>query len=357
MDFAAAAHIAIGNLTSPAVLAFILGVIVTATLRADLRLPQPVYQAISVYLLLAIGLKGGVALREADLGALVAPLIAALALGSLIPVAAFAVLGRVTRLSGTDRGALSAHYGSTSLVTFTAAIALLEVMKLPAEGYVVTLLTVMEIPGIVVGLMLASRARVLDRVPVLVGGGDAGSDSSEPAHGAAHGAAHRAAWRTGLGEVMASPSVLLLVGGLVIGWVTGPLGYEKVEPLFTGVFPGMLAIFLLHLGCVAGGHLRQVRSAGPGLIGFALAFPIVAGGLGVAVGTMIGMSTGGAALLGVLCGSASYIAAPAAVGIALPRADQGLCLTASLGMTFPFNMLIGLPVLVTLASVLGRMPG
>jgi hypothetical protein len=140
-----------------------------------------------------------------------------------------------------------------------------------------------------------------------------------------------------------------MAGGLAIGYAAGPAGYEPVSPLFSGLFTGVLALFLLHLGVVAGARLSSIRSAGAGLIAFATLFPLVAGSAGVLAGAAVGMSAGGAAVLGVLCASASYIAAPAAVGLALPRADQGLCLTSSLGMTFPFNLVIGIPVLVTLS--------
>ena len=345
MNLDLGAELALGNLTSPPVLAFIFGVLVVSVLRSDLRLPGKVAQFLSVYLLLAIGIKGGVALRDAHIGDVIAPALAAVVLGCLIPVAAFGALRWLTRLSPLDRGALSAHYGSTSLVTFTAALAILEVVKIPFEGYVATLLTIMEIPGIIVGLLLATRAA--ERMPsrVLVGAGGPAVDEVEAAP-------QRTEWSRTLREVVTGPSVLLLVGGLFIGVVTGPSGYASVEPLFSDLFKGVLTLYLLHLGCVAGERLRDVRAAGPGLIVFALVFPVVAGTAGVIAGTLAGMSIGGAAVLGVLCASASYIAAPAAVSLALPKANTGLCLTASLGITFPFNLIIGIPLLVAIAQAI-----
>jgi hypothetical protein len=309
------------NLLSIPVLAFALGVL-ASRIRSDLRLPEPVYQAASMILLLAIGLKGGVALRQANAGDLLVPILVTIGLGIVIPLGAFFALKILTPLGRMDRGSIAAHYGSTSLVTFTAALVLLESVAVRTEGYVATLLTVMEIPGIVVGLLLATAK--------------SGEKSSS--------------WRHGLAEVLTSKSVLLLVGGLALGAVAGPEGYTRVEPLFGGLFQGILTLFLLHLGAMVGTHLAQVKSAGWGLLVFAIGFPVVAGVLGVLVGTSIGMDVGGATVLGVLCGSASYIAAPAAVRIALPEANETIALTSSLAITFPFNLTLGIPLLLAFAQ-------
>ena len=365
MNLADSAHLALTNLTSVPVLAFVLGVVSTSLLRSPLRLPDSIYRFLSFYLLLAIGVKGGVALSKAHIGDVVWPAIAALVLGIVIPIGAFFALKLVTRLGVTDRGALAAHYGSTSLVTFTAATALLAASSVPVEGYAPTLLAIMEVPGIVVGLAIVGLARrakaqttyVEQRVLVGASGGDAiESVELAPRDDDAQSARHHdnpASWSATMREVLTAPSVLLLVGGLVIGFITGPTGFDKVDPLFSGLFQGLLALFLLHMGAVAGETLSSVRRAGAGLVGFALVFPLVAGTIGVFAGTAVGLSIGGAAILGVLCASASYIAAPAAVSLALPGADRGLCLAASLGMTFPFNLLLGIPLLVALAGFVG----
>lgn len=319
MDLGSTLGLAVTNLTSPPVLAFVLGVL-AAVIKADLRLPDAVYQATSMYLLLAIGIKGGVALREAGLAEVWAPVLAALVLGVLVPIAAFAVLRVLTPLGRIDRGAMAAHYGSTSLVTFTAALVFLDVAAIEYEGYVATLLTVLEVPGIIVGLMLATRGP---------------------------------SWRTSLNEVLTSKSILLLVGGLALGAITGPEGYVRVEPFFGALFTGVLTLFLLEMGVLAGRRLGDIRSAGPGLVVFGLGFPVAAGTAGIVGGTLAGMSVGGAAVLGVLCASASYIAAPAAVRLALPEANPGITLTSALGITFPFNLIIGIPLLVAIAQQVG----
>ncbi len=315
------------SIASVPVLAFVLGV-VGALLRADLRLPDAVYQATSIYLLLAIGIKGGVALRESDVASVAAPALMTVALGVVIPVLAFFLLRVMTRLDVTDRGAMAAHYGSTSLVTFTAALVFLDALGVSYEGFVSTLLAIMEIPGILVGLLLAGSA-----------------------------ARHSGRLSETVREILTSRSILLLAGGLVIGFITGPEGFARVEPFFGAPFTGVLALFLLEMGVLAGRRLGDVRRAGIGLVLFAIGFPVLAGALGVLGGTVVGLSAGGAMVLGVLSASASYIAAPAAVRLALPQANPGLTLTSSLGITFPFNLIVGIPLYWLMADSLSSMIG
>ena len=313
---------ALSNATSPPVLAFVLGLIAVAV-KSDLRLPEALYQGLSIYLLLGIGIKGGVALSEANVGEVALPILGTLALGVTIPVLAFWVVGKLTKLDAINRGAIAAHYGSTSLVTFSAALIFLESQQVQYEGFVTTLLAILEIPGIVVGLMLASR-----------------------------GLGRGLNWGESLREILTSKSIVLLAGGLFLGLITGATGYEKVEPFFGGLFTGVLALFLLEMGIVAGRRLPDVKKAGVGLVAFSLGFPLVAGTLGVFVGEVTGLSLGGSVVLGVLTASASYIAAPAAVRLALPEASPGVYLTASLGITFPFNLIFGIPIMFALGNLL-----
>ena len=314
--------VAAQNLLSPPVLAFALGLI-AVSIKSDLRLPEAVYQALSIYLLLAIGIKGGVALRETDPAEIWLPLLVTLALGLLIPLAAFVIAGWLTPLDAVNRGALAAHYGSTSLVTFTAALVFLDTSGVQTEGFMTTLLAVLEVPGIIVGLLLAARGR-----------------------------SGQLAWSQVLREVLSGKSIVLLVGGLALGFAIGQSGYPAVEPFFGGLFTGVLTLFLLELGVVAGRRLPDIRIAGAGVVVFALLFPLLAGGVGVAVGTVAGLSVGGATLLGVLAASASYIAAPTAVRLAIPEASPGIYLTASLGITFPLNLTVGIALYYWLALLI-----
>lgn len=297
------------------------GLLVVAV-RSHLQIPAQVYEFLSIFLLLAIGLKGGVALRGAQIDEVLLPAALAVAFGIVIPLAVYFVLKALTKLDSINRGALAAHYGSTSLVTFTAGLVFVEQAGLQVEAYLFTLLAIMEVPGIIIGIFLAKRA------------------------------AMRGAFGPLMHEVFTGKSVVLLVGGMVIGAVAGSAGYQQVEPLFGGLFAGVLTLFLLQLGIQAGKSIKDIRSAGFGLLVFAIAFPIVVGSAAVASAQAIGMSEGGSVVFGLLCASASYIAAPAAVKLSLPEAQPGLYITTSLGITFPFNLLVGIPFLAWFASVI-----
>ena len=312
--------VAITNLTSVAVLVFILGFI-GARIKSDVRIPEQIYQMISIFLLFGIGLKGGHALRGVSFTSFAGPALATLGLGILIPFIAFTTLKLVRKINDLDRGAIAAHYGSTSLVTFTAAVLFLENSGIEVEGFATALLTIMEVPGIVVGVYLGSRHR----------------DKSVQ-------------WGKTLQEVVTGKTILLLVGGLVIGALTSDAGFIKVAPFFIDLQSGFLALFLLHLGYLAGSNWGEIKKVGTMVGVFAIIFPIFAGTLGVVVGNMAGLSVGGATILGVLCASASYIAAPAAVSVGLPEANAPLALMSSIGVTFPFNLLVGIPLYLEISQ-------
>lgn len=312
------------NLLSPMVLAFVLGMAATM-LRSDLRLPEELVSALSIYLLLAIGLKGGAALATTTFSAVWAPALAALVLGCVIPLIAYAVLRRFGRFSVVDAAALAAHYGSVSAVTFAATQTFLTAVAVSSEGFMPALVAIMEVPAIVVALVIAQFA-----APDAVG--------------------DQHARREALRELLTGKSIVLLVGGMLIGWLAGPGGTGSVDPLFKDLFQGALTLFLLELGMIAARRLRDVSRVGLFLIAFGLLMPVVNGLLGLVAGRIVGLSLGGAVTLAVLAASASYIAAPAAVRIALPQANPGYYLTASLAITFPFNLAIGIPLYYALAS-------
>lgn len=311
---------ATSNLASPAVLAFAVGAL-AATWGTSLRLPAPVTGLLSTYLLVAIGFKGGTAMRDSSLSEMAAPTALTLALGLATPVLAFHALRRLGRFDVPDAASIAAHYGSVSVVTFTAAVAAAEAASLPAESYLPALVVLLEVPGIAIALLLAHRHAAGDL---------------------------RAACR----EALAGKSVVLLTAGVLMGAVATPASVQAAQPLFVGLFPGILTLFLLDLGAMTGERIPEVRKSGRFLVGFALLTPIAFGLLGLAGGTAIGLSTGGAAVLGVMTASASYIAAPAAVSMALPAANPALALSAALGVTFPFNLLLGIPLLLTASEAL-----
>lgn len=309
------------NLLSPVVLAFALG-IAASRVHSDLRLPEPVYTGLSIYLLLAIGLKGGAALAVTPLAGLWAPALVTVLLGATTPVWCYGILRRLGRLGISDAAAVAAHYGSVSAVTFLATLSFLDAAGVAYEGYGAALVALLEVPGIVVALLLAHRRL------------DAGGGLGEA-----------------VGEVLTGKSVLLLGGGLAIGWLSGPAGLAKVEGFFVTPFYGALVLFLLELGVVAGKRLGDLRQVGVFLLGFGVVMPVLHGVLGVFLGRLSGLSMGGATVLAVLAASASYIAAPAAVRLALPKASPGLYLTASLAITFPFNLTVGIPLYFAVARM------
>jgi hypothetical protein len=302
------------NLLSPMVLAFALGLVATL-IKSDLRLPEDLYNGLALYLLLAIGLKGGVALAATPGAALFAPALAALALGVTIPLWCYAALRRLGGLGVADAAAVAAHYGSVSAVTFVASVNFLERLGAAPEGFMPALVALLEVPGIVVALLIARRAM-----------------------------GHGGTWSEVLHELLTGKSIVLLVGGLIIGWLCGPARYARVAPLFTELFPGALVLFLLELGMLTGRRWRDAAHAGGFLLAFGLLAPVLNGALGACAGALAGLSVAGSAVLATLAASASYIAAPAAVRIALPEANPSLYLTAALVVTFPFNLTIGLPV-------------
>lgn len=297
----------------PVVYFFLLGA-AAGLLRADLRLPHAVYDFISVLLLLAIGLKGGVELARQPVGGVAADLTVVVVLGALLALLAFAILRGAGRFDRPDAAAIAAHYGSVSVGTFAVAVAYLGDAGITFEPQMALYLVVLEVPAIFVGILLA------------------------------RGIHSNARWGALLREVLLSRSVLLLLGGLSIGWAIGHEGIASLSPLFVDLFKGVLALFLLEMGLIATEHLGGLRKHGLFLAAFAIAVPVLFGAIGAVTGFLIGLSPGGTTLLATLAGSASYIAAPAAMRTAVPEAKPSLSLTASLAMTFPFNILVGIPI-------------
>ncbi len=315
------------NLLSPAVLFFVLGVIASLT-KSDLKFPEPLYVGLTIYLLVAIGFKGGVAISVAGLDKVWLPALAAIVLGALIPLWTYPLLRFGGKLSGVDSAAIAAHYGSVSAVTFIAATNYLKAIEQPYESYATAFLAVMESPAILVGVVLGKLA---------IEKRDGGSDIS---------------LRTAMHEALFGRSIFLLVGALVVGALCGEPGMKKVEAFFVTPFQGVLALFLLEMGIVAGKRVGDLRKVGLFLLGFGIIVPLVNGALGVLLGKLTGLELGGATLMGVLAASASYIAAPAAIRISLPDANPGLYLTAALAITFPFNITIGIPIYLEMARAL-----
>ena len=301
------------NLTSPMILAFGLGVL-ARLVKSDLSFPDGISSMLSIFLLFSIGLKGGAALQGASFGDIILPALATVALGAAIPLWCYPALRRWAGFNSVDAAAIAAPYGSTSAVTLLAGLTFLEAAKTPAEGFMPGLVALMEVPGIVVALLLAKP----------VGG-------TRPALGPA------------VAHLLASKSMLLLLGGMAIGALADPQGMKSISAFFVDPFRGVLCLFLLELGMVAASRVGELKGRLMALVIFGIVAPLVHGVLGVLLGHAVGLSIGGATILGVLAASASYIAAPATVRISLPQANPTPAIAAALGITFPLNLTLGLP--------------
>ena len=316
------ASTALQNLVSPIILFFLLG-IVAGVLKSSLTIPETLTKSVSLYLMMAIGFRGGVELSHSGFGgSILAAVLAAVALSALLPVVAYALLRWTTQLDVTNAAAVAAHYGSVSLVTFATAIALLNLQRQPFEPYIVALLAVMEAPAILTGLLLARRGT----------------------HGAQPKELQGSLARTVVREVLLHGSVVLLLGSFAIGWLTGSRGLEELGPVLVQQFKGVLCVFLLDMGLVVARRLSDLRAGSFGVAAFGLYMPLVGAAAGMGAALLLGLSVGGATLLAVLGASASYIVVPAVMRDALPEASPALYLTLVLGITFPFNLVVGIPL-------------
>lgn len=320
---------AIQTFTSPVVLFFVLGLL-AAFARSDLAIPEAIAKAMSLYLMAAIGIKGGVAVSKSGIdGTVLSALGAGVAAGFLLPFFAYAVLKTFGKLDRINSGAVAAHYGSISVVTFVTAVEILTGQSREPGGYMVAVMASMEAPAILSGLLLARG----------LGKAEGNSDGSQTTGEMLH-------------EVFTNSSIVLLLGAFVIGMIGGADGFEPVSPFFEAGFKGVLCIFLLDMGLIAARRMMDSRAITWRLTVIALFLPLVNGLVGTSLGVAIGLDAGSAAALGVLCASASYIAVPAAMRLALPEADPGIYLTMSLSITFPFNVLVNIGIISAFAAFL-----
>jgi len=295
--------------------------------RSDLSVPDALAKSLSLYLMVAIGLKGGIAVAMPGAAAGLLPALAGgVLLGLLLPLPAFALLRLVTKLDRDTAAAVAGHYGSVSVVTFAAATGALTSAGIAYEGFMPAVLAAMETPAILTALLLARVGAAAEKLPV----------------------------RHLLRDVFLNGSVLLLLGSFAIGWIGGPVAKAQLSVFVEGLWTGALCLFLLEMGLVA---IRQLRAAGrglePALIAFGLLMPLLGAAGGLLVGHLAGLSPGGRGLMTVLGASASYIAVPAAMRLGLPRADAGVYVTLSIAVTFPFNVLVGIPLYLWAAGATG----
>jgi uncharacterized protein len=314
--------LALANLLSPVVLFFALGV-GSALLRSELSIPEAVAKTLALYLMMSIGFKGGVEVAKNGVDAqLAVALVLGAILSAFLPLVGYVALRSTSQLSVANAAAVAAHYGSISIVTFVAATQTLQAIGLTYEGYLIAVAAVMETPAIIMALYLARR-------------GGAGTATGS------------GLWR----EVALNSSVVMLVGSFLIGWISGEAGMKPVAPFLVDLFRGVLCLFLLDMGLIAGRGLRQgFKSLSLPVLAFAIYMPLLSASLAALVSMAMGLSLGGTALFITLAASASYIAVPAAMRLALPEAQPSIYLTLSLAITFPFNLTVGIPLYLWLAE-------
>ena len=314
------------NLLSPIPLAFVLGIL-ARVIRSEFTLPKEIYQGLSIYLLLSLGLHGGAELAHSTFNAIARPAAVTVLIGCITPISAYLTLRYIGRFGEADSAGIAAHYGSVSAVTFIAASTFVKGVGAEPEGFMPTLLTLLESPGI--------------HIALAIGVFRSGATSSRPLSELLH-------------EVFTGRTMVLLVGGLIVGALMGDKNWKTIEPFYDtkgAIFRGALCIFMLEMGLLAGSRLGDLKKVGPFLLGFGMVMPLIHGALGAWLGSLAGLSVGGATMLAAMAASASYIAAPPAVRMTLPDANPTYYLTLALAITFPFNVLIGIPVYYAIARL------
>lgn len=320
--------IALRNILSPPILFFLLGLF-AARVKSNLEIPPQIGKALSYYLMVVIGFKGGVELSSSAINfKLFYSLATAIIIGFLLPLIAYPLLRWTTNLDRINAASVSAHYGSISIVTFIAAVSFIGIYDLKYEGYLIAMMALMEAPAILTGLFLA-KGKAEDkklRLNTLF--------SPKLLH-----------------EVFFGGTILLLLGSFIIGWITGERGMESMSGFVKVPFIGILCFFLLEMGVLTGRRLGDIKRFGLPLFLFGLYMPILGAIVGISAGTLLGLSIGGITLLTVLCASASYIVVPAALRHALPEANISLSMPLVLGITFPFNVFVGIPLYYYCAKI------
>ncbi|MCX8083776.1 MAG: sodium-dependent bicarbonate transport family permease [Calditerrivibrio sp.] len=306
------------NSIDPVILFFIIGLL-SGLLKSNLRLPSAIYDFLSIVLLLSIGIKGGIELAKSSIVSLLPQIITSVSVGIFLPIIAFFVLFKVFKLSRADSASIAAHYGSVSVGTYAVAVAYMINRNIFFEQHMPLLLAIMEVPAIIIGIILAK------------------------------GFSYEENWKQILHDVFLGKGIVLLVGGIIIGLVAGEQGIANIKGFYIDLFKGFLTLFLLEMGILASMQMKSATKYFVPILIFGICMPIFSGVVGVLLGAINGLSVGGTAMFGVLCASASYIAVPAAMRIALPEANPTLSLLASLGVTFPFNIILGIPIYYKLA--------
>jgi len=299
----------------PVILFFLLGFI-ACLVKSDLRIPQSFYNVLSIYLLLSIGIKGGIELYKTDFDKVILPILGTLLLGTVITLVAFLILKKILKFNLDDAAAIAMHYGSVSAVTFAVVTSYMNSKQIPYEEFMTVLLVMLEVPAIAVALIIFNYSRKSKETKF-----------ADIFH-----------------EIIFGKSMMLLLGGLIIGAFISYSGNKQLNFFFLDLFKGFLAIFMLEMGVVTAERFSDLKKIGIKLIAFGLIMPLISFSIGMFMAKFLHLSMGGAIVLGTMAASASYIAAPTAARISIPNANPTYYLSAALGVTFPFNIILGIPI-------------
>ncbi|MBE43559.1 MAG: sodium-dependent bicarbonate transport family permease [Thaumarchaeota archaeon] len=347
-----------GNILTPVVLFFILGIVATRV-KSDLKIPEAISSILPIYLLAAIGLHGGVEMRKTGLENVAIPILVAVVLAIALTVYHYQILRRLGKFNFFDSYALASTYGSVGAITFSVGLIFLRNLNIESEGFLAAVLAVLEPVSLTFCIFMVNRSILKQKKSQISKTGtvnekEVSKQSNDRDTNSIVDAAEETShsMRKILHDSITGKAIIILLGSIVIGYLIGEHGFASIEPVFEDMFAGAVAIFLLEMGLVAGQRLGEVKKVGIFLLGFAIVVPTINGILGVVVAYLMGLSMGGSIMFGLLLGSASFIAAPAVLRTAVPQANPSLYITAGLGITFPYNIIALLPIMYIVASKL-----
>lgn len=335
------------NILTPIVLFFILGII-AARIKSDLKMPDAISEFLPIYLLAAIGLHGGLEMRNTGFSDMLIPMLVAIGLSLIFTLNHYQILRRLGKFNIFDSYALASTYGAVGAVTFSVGLSFLKNQGVESEGYLAAILAVLEPVSFILAIFLTNMAvsKQIQSKKQSLPEGTLDSNEKETAEQS----------KTNLSKVlhesMTGKAIVILLGGIIIGYLIGDKGFESISIVFDELFIGAIAIFLLEMGIIAGQRLDDIKKVGLFLFTFSILLPTFNGIIGVLVATTLGLSIGGAVMFGLLMASASFIAAPAVLRHAIPQAKPSLYITSALGITFPYNIIILLPIMFTISSMI-----
>ena len=337
------------NLLTPIILFFLFGII-AARIKSDLKIPEAISEFLPIYLLAAIGLHGGIEMRNTGFENMLVPMLVAIGLSLLFTLNHYQILRRLGKFNIFDSYALASTYGAVGAVTFSVGLSFLQNQGVTSEGYLAAVLAVLEPVAFILAIFLTNMA-VSKQIRQKKG------SSSLPQDGAFEAEIGMAPeTKTGLSQVLrdsvTGKAIVILLGSIVIGYIIGEHGFEPIKIVFDEMFTGAIVIFMIEMGVIAGQRLEDIKKVGIFLIAFAIVMPTFNGLVGVLAATLMGLSLGGAVMFGLLLASASFIAAPAVLRHSIPQAKPSLYITSALGITFPYNIIVLLPVMFTVSSFL-----